>query len=381
MREADMTRTAHVIGAGIGGLATAAALAKRGWKTTVHERGGELREIGAGIYIKANSIRVLRQIDCFEEVVANGTLIKHSEIRDHTGRAINARTMAKEEGVYTVLRADLHRELAEAAERCGVEVVTNSEVAKVTPEGRIETSSGKVYQADLIVGADGANSLVRKEIGAEVRAGPMISGSTRILIPRVPEDGDGLSYENWHHHMRALVVPVTETLTYICASAREDDRRATAIPFDIDYWTAAFPKLAGVFARVDPNNALHHRHSSVRVSHWSRGCVAILGDAVHAQPPNFGQGAGLAIANGGALADFMDPAGDVQQNLAAWEAARRPVTEEVQRWSENWDHFMHRWPTSVEELRSAAVWLLANVPVTRRRWGLLYKGETSQRAA
>ena len=41
-----MTRTAHVIGAGIGGLATAAALAKRGWKTTIHERGGDLREIG-----------------------------------------------------------------------------------------------------------------------------------------------------------------------------------------------------------------------------------------------------------------------------------------------------------------------------------------------
>ncbi len=376
-----MTRTAHVIGAGIGGLATAAALSKRGWQTTIHERGGDLREIGAGIYIKANSIRVLRQIDCFEAVIADGELIKHSEIRDHTGRAINARTMAKEEGVYTVLRADLHRELANAAQRCGVEIETNSEVTRVTPEGLIETAAGRTYQTDLIIGADGANSLVRKQIGAEVRAGPMISGSTRILIPRIPEDGDGLSFEHWHHHMRALVTPVTKTQTYICASAREDDRRATSIPFDIDYWTATFPKLGGVFARVDPNNVLHHRHSSVRVSRWSLGCVAILGDAVHAQPPNFGQGAGLAIANGGSLADFMDPAGDIQRNLAAWEAARRPVTEEVQRWSENWDHFMHRWPRPVEGLRSAAVWLLANVPATRRRWGLLYKGETSQRAA
>jgi len=368
-----MARSAHVIGGGIGGLAVATGLAQRGWQVVVHERADGLREVGAGIYLKENGVRVLERLECLAPIVAESTRIKGSEIHDGNDRVLLARNVGGER-VFTVLRATLHRELARAAERWGVAIETGSEMRSVSPEGRLELTSGKTYQADLIVGADGMWSQTRQQIGVERKAALMANGSTRILIPWAPGDETDRSIEWWKGHKRVMIVPVGRDITYICASSRESDSRGAALPFDRDYWTEAFPWLGRFFERVDPASAIHHPHGRVRVSSWHRGKVAILGDAVHGQPPNLGQGAGMAIGNGASLVDHLERIPDVTQALPAWEASDRTLTEQVQSWSENWDHFVHRWPLAVEGWRSAAIWLLANVPATRRRWGLLYRG-------
>ncbi len=367
-----MGRNAHVIGGGIGGLAVAAGLAQRGWQVVVHERADTLREVGAGIYLKENGVRVLERLDCLAPIVAESTRIKRSEIHDGNDRVLLARNVSSER-VFTVLRATLHRELARSAERWGVSVETGSEVTSVTPEGRLELVGGKSYRADLIVGADGTGSLTRQQVGLEHYAKLFPNGSTRILIPWQEGDETDRSIEWWNGHKRVMIVPVGRDVTYICASSRESDTRGAALPFDRDYWSADFPWLRRFFERVDPATAIHHPHGKVRVKGWHRGRVAILGDAVHGQPPNLGQGAGLAISNGASLVDHLERA-PVAEALPAWEAAGRTLTEQVQSWSENWDHFVHRWPLPIESWRSAAIWLLANVPATRKRWGLLYRG-------
>jgi 2-polyprenyl-6-methoxyphenol hydroxylase-like FAD-dependent oxidoreductase len=237
----------------------------------------------------------------------------------------------------------------------------------------VRTSAGGQYRADLVVGADGLGSLVRRSAGLERRAARMLAGSTRILVPRDPSDPHEGSIEMWRGHKRIMVVPVGNTITYYCATCREDDVRGAASPFDLAYWSDAFPEFRSLFVRTDPANTVHHPHGSIRVHGWSRGRIAILGDAVHGQPPNLGQGAGLAIANGGALADYLETS-DIVTGLRQWEQDCRPITEHVQRWSENWDYFVHGWPLALEGMRSSVIWALANFPPTRRHWGKLYRG-------
>ena len=370
-------RIAHVVGGGIGGMAVAGSLAQRGWKVVVHERGSELREIGAGIYLKENSIRVLEELGCLGQIVDTGSRLETSEIRDGSGRSLLHRDVGRER-VYTVLRETLHRELASAAGRLGAQIRLNSGIASVFPDGRIQDDSGEEYRADLIVGADGLGSIVRQQAGLQRTLSRMPNGSTRILVPQEASDPKKGSVEYWHQNKRVMVVPIGPDITYFCASSREDDSRGVALPFDIEHWTRSFPNLEQLFGRVKPGNGVHHAHGYVRVSAWHRGRIALIGDAVHGQPPNLGQGAGLAISNGRALAQALDTHVAVPQALESWERDNRKLTEQVQSWSTNWDSFVHRWPTAIEPLRSHAIWMIANFPASRRHWGQLYRGIANQ---
>jgi 2-polyprenyl-6-methoxyphenol hydroxylase-like FAD-dependent oxidoreductase len=370
---AQRARTAHVIGGGIGGLAAAACLARRGWSVTVHERSDELREVGAGIFLKENSIRILQELECFDAVIAGGCRLTRSEIRNRHGRAILKRDVGAER-VFTVLREDLHRELANAARRWGVDIRTGSEVLDLDESGTVRTRDS-TFESNLIVGADGLGSLTRKLAGLEVSSSRMPNGSTRILVPRVKEDPVEGSIELWRGQKRVMIVPVGESIIYICATCREDNDRATHLPIDVDYWSREFPEFASLFERAASANPVHHTHGSVRVKGWHKGRIAILGDAVHGQPPNLGQGAGLAISNAGALAACLDLNSDIPDALMQWERRYRRTTEQVQQWSENWDYFVHQWPLGFEFVRSSIIWGLANFPPTRRHWGRLYRGD------
>jgi 2-polyprenyl-6-methoxyphenol hydroxylase-like FAD-dependent oxidoreductase len=364
------TRHADVVGGGIGGLTAAACLAQSGWHVTLHERSPELREIGAGIYLKENSLRVLESLGCIEHVLRHCNRIRHTFINDRPHHELR-RVAYGDERVFTILRQDLHRELAEVARRSGVQIKLSSAVRQVSPDGTVDTAEG-THRADLVVGADGVGSIVRRDAGLERLAERMGSGSTRMLVPRLPDDPIDTSGEYWRGHHRVLLGPINAQTLYLCASSLEKDPRAVAVPLDIAYWSELFPELAHLFARV--TTCLHQVHPRVRVSGWSRGRIALLGDAVHGQPPNLGQGAGMAIRNAGALAKALDQHLSVDTALAAWERDNRKLTEQVQNWSLGWEHVMHRWPKALLPLRSTFVLALARNRVSGRYWQGLYRG-------
>lgn len=364
-----MDKQAHVVGGGIGGLTAAACLARRGWQVTVHERSSQLREIGAGIYLKENSLRVLEELECIAEVLAHCNQIRHTFINDR-GRELR-RVAYGAERVYTIRRQDLHRKLADCAQRWGARVIVDSVVEDVKTDGSLRCS-GRDYRADLIVGADGVGSLVRQRAGLEASVERMGSGSTRMLVARKPGDTIDTSGEYWSGHNRVLVGPIDEKTLYVCCSSREDDARGVALPLDVPYWSRLFPQLADVFSRFE--TGVHHVHPKVRVTGWHKGRVAILGDAAHGQPPNLGQGAGMAIFNAQVLAEELARHPDVETALSQWEARQKKLTLQVQNWSLGWEHVMHRWPLPLQGLRPAFVLALTTFPATRRHWQGLYRG-------
>src|SRR5262245_63555153 len=106
-----VARKAHVIGGGLAGMAVAACLARRNWDVTVHERSSELREIGAGIFLKENSLRVLEELGCYDSVVSRSNWIKHTFIKDHPGHYLRRFSYGPER-VMTILCVEVHSELA-----------------------------------------------------------------------------------------------------------------------------------------------------------------------------------------------------------------------------------------------------------------------------
>lgn len=130
-----MKGRAEIVGGGLAGLAAAVALARRGWSVRVHERAAELREIGAGLYLKENGVRALDNIGVSGAALARATRLDHMDVVDMT----SGRTLSRDvQGVrvYAVLRTDLHRTIAAAATTAGVEVATESVGVAATPEGR-----------------------------------------------------------------------------------------------------------------------------------------------------------------------------------------------------------------------------------------------------
>src|SRR5882724_12326270 len=120
---------AEIAGAGLAGLTAATALARTGWTVRVHERDGDLREIGAGIFMWENALRVLEAIGAFDEAIDGGERNQYWEIRDERERLLQSGWMMQGTRLYTILRTQLHRSLANAARAAGVEIVTHSRVA------------------------------------------------------------------------------------------------------------------------------------------------------------------------------------------------------------------------------------------------------------
>jgi 2-polyprenyl-6-methoxyphenol hydroxylase-like FAD-dependent oxidoreductase len=369
-------RHAEIAGAGIAGLTTACVLAQRGWSVRVHERSPELREMGAGIYLKINSLKVLSELGVLDELKEAGMILRRGAITDRRGRPMASRVLNGTETVVT-LRSQLHRTLASRAEALGVRITTSSSVLGGRPDGRISVEGIGDLSADLVIGADGLRSPVRESVGLLKALAPLPEGAIRILVPRRPGEREGTTTEQWSGDCRLGICGCSADKLYLYLIGPAAHPRASAIPVDTAFWCERFPQEADVLGRIDPHAGRHDQFSYATVSAWSAGRVAIIGDAVHAQPPNLGQGAGLAIANASALGAALDQHTDVPTALRHWESARRPVTERVQRWSYLYGVSFYAFPANrpfADAARARLTSLIHRMPLTGRRMAWANRG-------
>src|SRR5690554_4609952 len=153
----NMQRSAEIAGGGIAGLSMGTMLARTGWKVRVHEQSSEIREIGAGIYIKNNALEVLESLDILPRMERYGTALERAQIQFADGTTKHDRLLAGSSRVHTFRRQVLIEALRDVALESGVEIVTGSQVRGVK-NGALLTSDGAEHEADLVVGADGVHS-------------------------------------------------------------------------------------------------------------------------------------------------------------------------------------------------------------------------------
>ncbi len=363
-------RTAVVAGAGIAGLSVAASLARAGFAVQILERSAEPREFGAGIYLKENSLPVLDELGAGDRVARHGVRIRAVRIVDERQATIVTRDTGAER-VIVALRAELHGALLDAALAAGVSLRTRATVTGAHPDGRLALADGTEVGADVVIGADGFSSAVRDSLGLARRTRTLGDGATRVLVPRREQP---YSTEYWAGHVRVGIAPCSEDLSYVFLIGPERDPRAVRVPVDRDYWSRALPHIADVFERISDDSGIHHPHPYVSCHRWTAGRVAIVGDAAHAQPPNLGQGAGLAIAAGWELARRLTPGGDTAEQLQAWERSVRPAMDTVQRITTAYDVAGYGWPLAAQRARAELFHRLSTFRPAARKWEYYWRG-------
>lgn len=327
---------AEIAGAGFAGLTAAVALAQRGWSVRLHEKGPELRAFGAGIVLWHNGLRVLEGIGALEDVLTGSHTPPAYETRRHD------KTVSREtfNGLpwRVMTRQHLHHALASKARAAGVDIRISSEVVKADPAGRIELASGEVFEADLVIGADGVGSKVRDSIGFEQDRWTSTDGLIRMLVPyRKKELGHG-DWDNlidmwnfWPRVQRILYTPCNQEELYLGFMAPAADTKGSAVPIVLDWWMEIFPFLEPILVEAArKQTARYDRYETTRLNEWTRGKVALIGDAAHAMCPALAQGAGCAMVNAFSLAMELDEIADVEDATRSWEKRMRPLTDRCQ---------------------------------------------------
>jgi 2-polyprenyl-6-methoxyphenol hydroxylase-like FAD-dependent oxidoreductase len=348
-----MMRTAIVCGGGVAGLSAAIALARTGWSVDVYERGSAIREIGAGIFIKGNGLRVLESYGLLERIHRDCVILREAHIFDKDGNLLQQRILREVNTVWNIKRELLIRALYDRALELGARVHVDRQVERVGEDGTV-VIRGDRMRADLVVAADGVNSAARRELGLNRDVTQPLSGAIRLLVPRTTFESADITREFWSGRLRVGVAPCTTTEVYSYLSAPLDDRQGAYAPINAAYWAAHFPRLKeqGFFDRADVARGVHHPYPFVGTRAWSKGKVALVGDAVHALPPTLGQGAGLSLMNTLMLGEYLRDASDIPAGLKRWQADWRWT----QFCARRYDWVTSEWPPSVYWLRSLVIW-------------------------
>lgn len=332
-------RHADVIGGGIGGLSAATALALAGWRVRLHERQPAIRAVGAGIYVWDNGLSALAAIDAYDEATAGAHIGPAVEARSRSGRTLYRIDINGPGGprCYTLLRDRLIAALVRAAERAGVDLITESRAVAAAPDGTVTFDDGRTSTADLVVAADGVHSRLRDGLGLTHRRVRMRQGAARLMVPAgdyLPADDLPKHLEYFQGRRRLLYTPCTPEHVYLALVSDADDPATTGTRLDLASWRRSFPGLGDL---LDSTGGIPIRWDTfefIRLRSWSCGRVALLGDAAHAQPPYLGQGGGTAMTNAVSLAATLARPGlDLPAALTTWEREQRPGVERTQRTS------------------------------------------------
>jgi salicylate hydroxylase len=345
-----------VIGAGIGGLTAAVALRQRGFEVAVHERAQQLGEIGAGLQMAPNAVKVLRALGLEEPFRALGAepSVRLSlnwndgsvRLRE-TMRGVMQQTYGAR--YCTVHRADLHglllSRLAPSSVRTGVACVGAQTIGS-TAVARF--ADGSELEADMVIGADGIHSAVRNALFGHIPAKFTNQVCWRMILPmaelgsladRMPVPLDGSEYTGWlgpTGHVIFYPLRGGELLNIVAGYHSETwTEESWSVRSSVEELLAAYAGwndgLRAVFARAEETYkwGIYDREPLPR---WVEGRVGLLGDAAHPMMPTLAQGAAISMEDGVALARHVaESGGDACAALAAYERERQPRASRVQR--------------------------------------------------
>ena len=350
---------ALVIGAGIGGLATALALHDRGIAVTVLEGAETIREAGVGINTLPHAIAVLEGWGLLPALDAAGIRTSTLVYRTARGQAILSQKRGLAAGLdapqFSIHRGRLQSALLEAARaRLGDDRIrTGHRLTGFEQDGQGVTArfaNGEALRGDLLVGADGIHSTVRRAMVGE-EGPPSWNGISMWRgAAWAPAYGDGATMViAGGMGLKFVLYPIAtdpmrpdEALTnwVVCASTGAPGDP----PPEREDWSrrgSADEALAHVDNRLDLPEidvaALIRSTQDIYVypmcdrdplARWSEGRVTLLGDAAHPMYPVGSNGASQAILDAVALAEALDGA-PVETALAAYDAARRPATAAI----------------------------------------------------
>ncbi|TEA16484.1 FAD-dependent monooxygenase OpS4 [Colletotrichum sidae] len=357
-----------IVGAGIGGLSSAIALRRQGHQVDLYEQSRLSNETGAAVHLAPNSNGLLRRWGIFAETFGANPA-EHFKERDLHNKGGFDVDITKSQGQWQhpwqlVHRAYLHNEIRAAATSedgpgTPAKVHVAAKVVGADPEkGTLELEDGTTVQADVILGADGIYSKMRKFVtGTDYKLFRSGKAAFRFLIPRAAVEADPVTAplvdkKNqlgiWFGTDRRLVIyPCNDNqlLNFVCihpdteshATASDEWNKKGSIEQLLKVYQDFDPALLELIKKVHPDEVNVWQLLDMEVMPtWTNGKLALLGDAAHPFTPHQGQGAGQAMEDGAALGVVL-PKGtspeDVPERLRLYEQIRRERAHTIQEFS------------------------------------------------
>jgi salicylate hydroxylase len=342
-----------VVGAGLGGLTAALALARAGRDVLILEQAAQLGEVGAGIQLSPNASRVLYSLGLREQLEACAFRPQAVEARSSVGRLVFREKL----GAYAVSRygfpylhlhrADLHALLAEVVTADPrIELRLGARCDRVSSDSisasAVLAGSGERLETELLIGADGIHSAVRESLLGSAQ--PRFTGNVawRALIPvdelsgTKPPPVAGIwmgagAHVVMYYLRRGELVNVVAVVEQAGWEVESWSERG-----DPNELRAAFAgwnsTVTGTLAAVKPDAcfrwALLDRPP---LPSWSGGRIVLLGDACHPTLPFLAQGAAMAIEDAATLSRCLATDPSSAEALRRYEALRKPRTSKIQR--------------------------------------------------
>ena len=301
----DRTLSAVIVGAGIGGLTLAHALTQRGMAVTLVERADTLSEIGAGLSVWENGLDAASAIGLRGEIEAAGRAWSSYEIQ-RSGRASkrrNNRLLSRGGDVSPIMigRGRLFGVLRDALPSA-VEIVTGFAVEAVEG-GTVRSVDGRALRGDVVIGADGVNSVVRKALTDRT---PRFCKQVCFRgIGRLP-DGDFPdaveAFDRRHHRFGYFRLPGDDVYWFDMVDSEAPTGR---LADHLDAIRAMGPAVSALVDSTPPDSVLCHPIEEMRPVAEVTPTVALLGDAAHPMQPSLGQGACLAMEDAVVLAHCL----------------------------------------------------------------------------
>ncbi|NES90084.1 MULTISPECIES: NAD(P)/FAD-dependent oxidoreductase [Okeania] len=346
MRETSkpVVQKVAIIGGGIGGLATAIALRKKGIDAHVYEKARELRPVGAGLSLNPNGLKALEAIEStiVEQLKQAGSILKVVSLQKNTGEITQKTkiTLMEKYGqpllsirwskLQEILAAALPPEIIHLNHRC-VDFTQNHNSVTVEFEGK------KTVEVDLVVGADGIKSAVRQTLIGDGEPRYLGRMSWRGLLKYSHE----LLGANEVTTMTAA--PKNLTLmdvgdgyifwgaTMLCVDDSNSGNAAdikSRLLKEFGEWASPVPEIMeATDAEIIVERPIWDREP---LSSWSKGRVTLLGDAAHPMSPSIGQGASTAFEDGYELSEYLAKAPNLDAALALYDRNRIERTHIIQ---------------------------------------------------
>jgi len=350
---------ALIVGGGIGGLSTALSLHAAGIECCVLESVTRLEALGLGINLQPNAVRELIELGLgpalAETAIETSTLAYHNKHGQLIWREPRGRAAGYAWPQHSIHRGDLLMVLLDAVRtrigpeniRAGHHLVSFEETAGKVAAHVVDRASGRTLPplgADVLIGADGIHSTVRRQLYPDeadpvpsgaiqwrgaVEAEPYLDGRTHVMIG--------------HYRQRTVIYPMSRKRSLInwvayvggqhTGQERESwDRRVPKERFIEFYrgwnfdWIRPEEMIAATREIYEYPEADHDP-----LARWSVGRVTLLGDAAHAMRPVGSQAGSQAVVDARVLARALATEATPQKALAAYEAARLPVMNEIIR--------------------------------------------------
>ena len=326
-----------IIGAGIGGVAAAAALHKFGIRATLYERAPRLKEVGAGMMLWPNATRVLKTLGLLDDVAARSGVNTHFLVRESSGTILMDISLGEfDVPALCTRRADLLASLLFAlpAEdiRLGWEL---THLEQVKSSVRVHFANGSVEEHDAVIGADGIRSCVRAQLfgpSDPVHNGYGIWRGVAAYSGNAIRTGS--NSETWGLGSRFGILNIGEGrfTWYATANAPEctgtlPDQRKSEIIRRFGGWHEPIPALIEVTESILENGA----YDLPPLPRWTVRRVTLLGDAAHPCTPNLGQGGCMALEDALVLAKCISGEPSIESALSRYESVRRRRTRHIQQ--------------------------------------------------